>query len=606
MNKKISWFILSFLMVLSLVLASCGGEEEEEDEEEEVVIPTEEEVVTPTEEEVVTLEGEGNWWDKWGEPEYGGRITLRATSDVASFDYWRGGDRLGVTGFVYEQLAFASDWTLDRKIFSYETMYTHDKYWVPGLAESWEMTSPYQQVFHIRKGVYFHDKAPVNGRELTADDIGYTCARLMGIGYGFTEGSPYVAIGQYSYFENVYSTDKYTLVIEFNQARFDFQDTFPRMAYPPEIIEQYGSYEDWKNMIGTGPWIMQDYVVASSGTVVRNPNYWGYDERYPENKLPYADGIKVLIIPDNSTAYAALRTGKIDVISNVDWEQGQSLLETYPELQYKASQGMSYAKGLRPRVDVKPFDDIRVRKAINMAIDRKTIAETYYGGFVDPGPFGIISPLLPDFNTPYTEWPEEVQEGYTYTPEGAKALLAEAGYSNGFNTSVHISTAEDLDLCQIFKGMLSEVGIDMEIKVVESTVFSSYVNTNRKHDQMAWDSCTHWSSSPMRGFQLFYSKSYRDNQNIQDPVLDAIYERSIWKEGEASITMDEANERLIAQIKEMDMRIISQFWLVPSVPGFSYTLWQPWFKGYSGEPGRCALNYMGCWVDEELKSTIGR
>jgi len=82
----------------------------------------------------------------------------------------------------------------------------------------------------------------------------------------------------------------------------------------PEAVKMWGDVNDWHHAIGTGPFILKDFVSGSAATLVSNPNYWGYDERYPQNKLPYIDTLKVLIIPDQATALAALRTGKVDVI----------------------------------------------------------------------------------------------------------------------------------------------------------------------------------------------------------------------------------------------------------------------------------------------------
>lgn len=155
MKKKIVWLILSCLIALSLVLASCG-EAEEEEEEEVVIPPGEEEEVKPPpgEEEEVKPPTGGNWWDVFGEPEYGGRLTLRATSDVQSFDWYRGGDYLGLTGYVYEGPGLANIWTLNRDVFDYMIYWTPDRYWVGGLIESWDMSDPYKHVFHVRKGGY--------------------------------------------------------------------------------------------------------------------------------------------------------------------------------------------------------------------------------------------------------------------------------------------------------------------------------------------------------------------------------------------------------------------------------------------------------------------
>jgi ABC-type transport system substrate-binding protein len=158
-------------------------------------------------------------------------------------------------------------------------------------------------------------------------------------------------------------------------------------------------------------------------------------------------------------------------------------------------------------------------------------------------------------------------------------------------------------LCQIFQAYLAEVGIEMEINVVEATVFSDYVNRNRKHEQMAWDYFA-WTFSPMRPFTIFYSENIRDNQNIVDPVYDEMYLKEVWEEGEALISSEEYEQRLMDKVHDLNQYIVSQYWIVPGPPSFTYSFWQPWLKGYSGENGRCALNFTRCWIDEDLKKEI--
>ena len=153
----------------------------------------------------------------------------------------------------------------------------------------------------------------------------------------------------------------------------------------PDAVKQWGNLNDWHHAIGTGPFILTDFVSGSSATLVKNPNYWGYDERYPQNQLPYVDKLKFLIIPDTATALAAMRTGKIDVMDAIQYQQAQPMQKTNPEIvqiPIPAPTGIT----VDLRNDVRPFNDIRVREALQMAIDLPTIAKTFYGGTADPIP----------------------------------------------------------------------------------------------------------------------------------------------------------------------------------------------------------------------------
>ena len=119
---------------------------------------------------------------------------------------------------------------------------------------------------------------------------------------------------------NVTAPDKYTVVFQCKTNNPEaIMETLIAYSTPahfenPEAVNQWGDLNDWHHAIGTGPFILTDFVSNSSMTMVKNSNYWGYDEHYPKNRLPYLDSLQILIIPDDSTALAGLRTGKIDIM----------------------------------------------------------------------------------------------------------------------------------------------------------------------------------------------------------------------------------------------------------------------------------------------------
>lgn len=140
--------------------------------------------------------------------------------------------------------------------------------------------------------------------------------------------------------------------------------------------EKFGNAQDWRNAVGTGPWILKDYVEGSSLKYEKNPYYWGHDERFLKNQLPYADTLTVLNIQDLATRLAALRTGKIDFVDGINLQQAQTLAESNPELK-QARIPFINTYGINMNIREAPFNDIRVREAMQMALGYKTVPYPY-------------------------------------------------------------------------------------------------------------------------------------------------------------------------------------------------------------------------------------
>ena len=133
------------------------------------------------------------------------------------------------------------------------------------LAESWSQPDPLTIIWKIRQGVNWHNKAPMNGRELTAKDVEYNFHRYFALGSGFTEPAKQAPAADLP-FESVTATDDWTVVMKLSRPRLDTLDVLTTGAgfnwyiLGPEVIEQYGNHEDWRNVVGTGPWELTDKV----------------------------------------------------------------------------------------------------------------------------------------------------------------------------------------------------------------------------------------------------------------------------------------------------------------------------------------------------------
>ena len=374
-------------------------------------------------------------------PQYGGSIAQGWTRLGEHADTWWGGGARELVTLVLEKMGIA-DWATPRDKYDFKS-------WTPPLsivrgllAESYDISPDgLTLTFHIRKGVHWQDKPPMNGRELVAEDIVFNFHRMTGLGSGFTEKSPFATSISNLPIESITATDKYTVVFNLTKLNFSaFEDIYTEsnegaFVYPPEVIKQHGDAQDWRNLVGTGPYMLTDWVKGSSLTYTKNPNYWGYDEKFPENRLPYLDEVKTLIIPDSSTMLAALRSGKIARLTNVTLDQAKAIQRTNPEFLSTSLLDMPWTFAMDVRKP--PFDDIRVRTAMQLALDLETINNTLFERMGKTTPYGITT--RPGFHTPFEEWPQEIKDNYAYDPERAKQLLAEAGYPDGFKTKMELA-----------------------------------------------------------------------------------------------------------------------------------------------------------------------
>ena len=541
-------------------------------------------------------------------PEYGGTITYVKSIFPANIDPY----------FVFEAGSFISgvneklcltDWAIDRDVFAYRTTYTPEFTIRGHLAESWETPDPLTVIVHIRKGVHWHNKAPMNGRELTADDIKYNFERILGLG-DFTEAGHGADLNPgYFNVESIEATDKYTVVFKMKSITLGAlkEIVIGRHSYimAPEVVEQYGDVTDWRNVVGTGPFELTDYVEGSSFTLTKNPDYWGFDEKYPENRLPYVDELRGLILKEKATVLALMRSGKADYIGFAGGSQlssidtAMSLQRTNPELNvwpysFRAETALSF------NVQKPPWNDVRVRHAIQMAIDIETINATYFKGWADTTPAGRLGINVIGYYTPFEEWPEEVKQYYRYDPAGAEALLDEAGYPRGadgirFSTVYDHYEFADLDYYLIAMEYLRAIGLDIEVKLNDRT---SFLAMAREHKQLGLIQWVHNEDS-IAVIGQAWSKSIWNPANVNDPVYDAMYEAA-----HAATTVEE-QMRLVA---EADMYIIEKHWWIagPRVPMFHAT--QPWIIGYNGEVDGGIdhhLHFARLWIDQDLKKEMG-
>ena len=603
MKNKITWLIVTICMVAALLVASCAPAVTEE--EEAAVQPPEEEetAVPPTEEEVVAGEKEmvqdalGRLVEK---PKYGGEFIFVRSSAPSIFDDCLGHPVNAPTIYLTNEELRGAGWEKgpagtgdDSHLY---VQYPPEASQTNILCESWERPDPLTLVFHIRKGVYWHDKPPTSGRELTADDVAFSIERILS-----TPGSFLAMVHPpKDWIESIEVTDKYTVVVKIPYLR----NAFGSMAdhtqiFPRDMVEEHGNMKDWENSCGTGPFLLVDYVPGSSVTFDRNPNYWRKHPMYPEDTMPYLDSIKWLIIPDLSTRLAAMRTGKVDHLAATTWEDADSLKKTNPELkylEYNSAGGVSiFLRCDKPEL---PTYDIRVRRALAMAVDNQLILDTYYGGRADMLAYPTADiPSYKNIFIPLDELPESNQELYEYHPDKAKQLLAEAGYPDGFRMEV-LCTYTQVDVLSIVKAQWEEIGVNLELDVKEPAVWVSTGFTNRYKEHF----CYVITGSVATTLIYVWPGTLLNFSIVDDPFINEAYEErrlAGWEED-----YDKADQLF----RDLTPYLIDQSHMIVLPAAHYSTFWQPWVKEYHGE---LHLGFMGLynfqlyiWLDQDLKEEM--
>src|SRR5712692_2976564 len=251
----------------------------------------------------------------------------------------------------------------------------------PHLAEGWETPDDTTYIFHLRHGVHWHNKPPVNGRELVAEDVKFTFDRFL------TEpGNPERQLLESV--ERVEVVDRYTVKFLLNEPFVWLLDVLANAMcmwiIAPEVVEKYGDLKKVETAIGTGPFLLERYEPNVKTVFTRNPHYFRKDQ-------PYVDGVEWLVIEDDSTGLAMYRTGQIDCGPWHWWAVRQhdlaALKQSHPHLVYQDFLDV-VAITIYMRTDQPPFNDVRVRRALSHAINRQELIDAVF-------PRGTPPPAIP-------------------------------------------------------------------------------------------------------------------------------------------------------------------------------------------------------------------
>ena len=340
----------------------------------------------------------------------------------------------------------------------------------PGLAESWDISSDgLTYTFHLRHGVTFSDGTPFNAqtyvksldRLFDKTDPAYIYNTGPVESYiGFT----YDAVASYK------ALDDYTVQFTLKHPFAPFLTSLAMVwngVVSPDAALKYG--KDFRNNpVGTGPFVFKEWVHNDHITLDANPNYWG--------GKPKVDRVIFKVIPDAQTALLQMKQGQVQILADVS-SQVIPAIKSDANLRLVTQPGLT-VNGIALPTDTKPFDDPRVRQALNYAIDRDAINKSLYNDLA----VSMTSPL------PKAQWGYTPDlQPYTYNPDKAKQLLAAAGYPNGFKAellaynSARGYNPAGAQMAVAIQSYLKKIGVDVSIQQMEFGSFLSKVRSGDYH-----------------------------------------------------------------------------------------------------------------------------
>ncbi len=377
-----------------------------------------------------------------GEPVQGGSVVMGMTQDLVSLDPHQITDA-GTRGVVFN-------------LYEGLVKPTSDGGTEPAVASDYVISEDAKTyTFTLREGVTFHD-----GSAVTAEDVKYSIdryAELQGDSSAFSD-----------YLDSVEIADEGTVVLHLKEA---YSELLPEVASASIIPEANADPEG--NPIGTGPFKFVSYSPGQSLELARF-------EDYRKDGVPYLDSVTFKFIADADTAYTELVAGTIDILNYLTADKVETLSDDFNVVRGS----MKYVHAMFLNNDYEPLRNVKVRQALCCAVDRQAINDFLFDGQSQL----IGTHMLPVFSKYYAE---DTLDTYSYDPERAKSLLAEAGYADGFDLTITVPAnyQQHVDTAQIIAEQLNAVGIRATIDTVEWETWLNDVYNGRQYEATitAWD-----------------------------------------------------------------------------------------------------------------------
>lgn len=463
------------------------------------------------------------------------------------------------------------------------------------LAESWEVKQdPLRVEITLRKGVMFPAKEGVMAaRELTAEDVVYSFERA--------NNSPRKVPGYFDHVDRAEATGPHSVTFHMNKfnAEWDYRFGYGYYAqiYPREVVEK--GISDWRNINGSGPFRLTAYTQGNAARYERNADYWDTTTIGGESyKLPFIDSFTYRTVKDESTQLSLLRTGRVDIMEQIRWSAVDELKKSAPDLQWRRSL-MHAGYLLALRNDAKPFDDVRVRRAMNMAVNKQEIVDALYQGNAQK----LAFPLHPDYvgyYEPLENMPDSIRALFEYNPDEAKKLLAEAGYPKGFSFKAQVCACNTshMELMPLLAAYYEQIGVKMEIVPMEYAAYFGAMNAST-HTAAYMHQKGH--SNPTTALRNSFTKG--------DPWNVSKWHNEDFEAGMAKVFLEQDETKRQEMMRELSRMALEDAAYVYLPTPYIYRAWWPWVKNYDGELRAGAVKpgpiYARIWIDQDLKKKMG-
>ena len=482
------------------------------------------------------------------QPKYGGVLKVAIQADVAGLD-------------IYTSSSYSSS-LIWEQVYEGLLRYTPEMRIVPCLAESYEVTDPLTYVFTLRRGVKFH-----NGREMTSADVKYSLERVRDPDVGCPRAHYIEAV------DTIETPDDYTVIFHLSHP---FSPLLSYVASSMLAIVPDGIAEEVDlrtTLVGTGPFKFVENIPNTRTVVEKNPDYW-------QEGKPYLDGIEFIPLPEDRSRTDNIVTGNVDYADQIP-QKDIDILKDNEDLRLEGGLATLY-DFLFFNLRNPPFDNIKVRQAISMALDRKAMTNVVLYGHGYAQTCGNIAP-----------WSWAFYDCGLYdepNPEKAKQLMVEAGYPDGFSAVLKCGAPykAQIDAAQMVKEAIAPLGIEVEVVPVEwGTYLDDLLNTyNFEIAIVGWMGATdpdEWL------YNHYHSEGQYNLWAYNNPRVDELLEEA------RMLVTNEERKPLYDEIQKTvaEEAPVAFFFLYEQYEAVRNNV-----KGYKHMPNQTKITFVDSWLDE--------